>query len=69
MPARAWKRIILDYCSSRAALVQEIQPGSGVYMSGIEIDITEEVIHNKITQENNHSCLIGILDYINYYYI
>ena len=69
MPMTAWKRIILDYCSSRAALVQEIQPGSGVYMSGIEIDITEEVIHNKITQENNHSCLIGIVDYFNYYYI
>ena len=64
VPTTGWKRITLDYCSSRAALVQEIQPGSGVYMSGIEIDTTQEIIHNKITQENNHSTLIGIVDYI-----
>ena len=64
VPTTGWKRITLDYCSSRAALVQEIQPGSGVYMSGIEIDTTQEIIHNKITQENNHSTLIGIVDKI-----
>ena len=69
VPTTGWKRITLDYCSSRAALVQEIQPGSGVYMSGIEIDTTQEIIHNKITQENNHSTLIGIVDNINYYHI
>ena len=63
VPITARKRIILDYSSSRAALVQEIQPGSGIYMSGIEIDTTEEIIHNKMTQENIHSSLIGIVDY------
>ena len=66
VPMTARKRIILDYSSSRAALVQEIQPGSGVYMSGIEIDTTEQIIHNKMTQENIHSSLIGIVDYIEY---
>ena len=66
VPITARKRIILDYSSSRAALVQEIQPGSGVYMSGIEIDTTEQIIHNKMTQENIHSSLIGIVDYIEY---
>lgn len=64
VPITARKRIILDYSSSRAALVQEIQPGSGVYMSGIEIDTTEEIIHNKMTQENIHSSLIGIVGYM-----
>jgi len=54
----ARKRIILDYASSRAVLVQEIQPGSGVYMSGIEIDTTEQIIYNKLTQENIHSSVI-----------
>ena len=66
VPTTTRKRVVLDYSSSRAALVQEIQPGSGVYMSGIEIDTTEETIHNKMTQESIHSSVIGIVEFILY---
>ena len=52
------KRIVLDYASSRAALVQQIQPGCGIYITDIEIDSTEQVIENKMKPESNHSCLI-----------
>ena len=68
VPSSARKQIILDYASSRAALVQEIQPGSGIYLSGIEIDTTEELIHNKMSQENTHSTLIGKAYYFNKLY-
>jgi len=56
VPSTARKQIILDYPSSRAALVQQIQPGSGIYMSGIEIDTTAEQIHNKMNHQNNVEC-------------
>ena len=66
VPTTTRKRVVLDYSSSRAALVQEIQPGSGVYMSSIEIDTTEETIRNKMTQESIHSSVIGIVEFILY---
>ena len=58
--------MILNPAYSRAALVQQIQPGSGIYMSGIEIDTSKEQIHNKMihrntcTAETSHSTVTGI---------
>ena len=48
--------VIFDPVKSRAALVQQIQPGSGIYMSGIEIDTSAEKIHNKMNHQNNVEC-------------
>ena len=47
---------IFNPAKSRAALVQQIQPGSGIYMSGIEIDTTAERIHNKMNHQKNVEC-------------
>ena len=58
--------MISNPAQSRAALVQQIQPGSGIYMSGIEIDTNKEQIHNKMnhrntcTAETTHSTVTGI---------
>jgi len=58
VPDNVRKRIILDYASSRAALVQQIQPGCGIYITDIEIDTAEKEIENKMKPESNHSCLM-----------